>query len=83
MESKLIEGYEVREPTVGDVPELFELMTGGDNTNLNQVIASMIRNCVFLNGQPVGENLKAMPLKTVRKIVAELTQMSGLNDEKK
>lgn len=83
MESKLIEGYEVREPTVGDVPELFELMTGGEGANLNTVVASMIKNCVFKDGKPVGDGIKQMPIKLVRAIVVELTAMSGLNDEKK
>lgn len=82
METVIVGKYEVREPVVGDVPELFELMIGGSNVNMNNLVSQMVRNCVFVDGQPIGEGLSQIPIRDLKTIIAELVRMAGLSEKK-
>lgn len=81
---KTVGNYQVKEPTVEDVPDMFELMTGGQ-VEVQVVIQSMLNNCVFAKGSntPLGlAGVKTLPLRCVRDLVEELTEMTGLNEKK-
>lgn len=82
--TKEIDGYMIIEPKVGDVPELFDMMTGNTETGgLTEMVNSMLRNCVYKDGEPLGERLRDVPIRTIRKLITELIAMAGMNEEKK
>lgn len=83
MKNKRVNGYELREPTVGDVPELFDMMVGGEGNDMKSVVHSLIRNCVFKEGVPLGDDYKTIPIRDMRELVTELLKMTGLDSEKK
>jgi hypothetical protein len=78
-----LNGYQIIEPKVSDCPELFGIMTGDDSNTLSQMINSMLRNCVYKDGAPLGDRIKDVPLKDIKPLVKRLTELTGLTDEKK
>lgn len=82
IDMKKLHGYELKEPTVGDVPGLFDLLTGEKEAPTNTVIRDMLRNCVLKDGQPLGDDISNIPLSKVKDLVNELTEMSGLLGDK-
>lgn len=82
METVLIGKYEIREPIVGDVPDLFDLMTGGENVNMKSLVNELIRNCVYLEGAPIGDRISQIAIKDLRPIMNELLRMAGLSEKK-
>ena len=83
-ERVVIGAYEVKNPTVADVPELFELMTGGEVPEMSIVIKNMLKTCVFSIGEPepIGDEISNVPLADVKEMVALLTVRVGLNAKK-
>lgn len=82
MEIVSVGPYEIREPLVGDVPGLFDLMVGGENVNMQNVINDLVRNCVYLEGQKLGDRITEVPLRQLREMINKLVEMAGLNEKK-
>lgn len=77
-----IGNYEIREPLVGDVPDLFDMMAGGEHANMKNIINDLLVNCVFLGGQRLGDRIKDVPLRDLRPMITELVKMAGLEEKK-
>ena len=76
--------YTIKDPTVADCPDLFEMMVGGDAPEIPIVIKNMLRTCVFKGGsqEPVGDDVIHIPLKYVKMMVRDLTERVGINEKK-
>ena len=85
METKIVHGYELREPTVGDVPGMFSMFAGDNETPTSTIVRDMMRNCVYKDNQKLGDKISEIPLSKVKDIINELMEMSGIlgNQEKK
>lgn len=78
MSNKLDPKYSFKEPTVGDVPELFKAMTGAEFDN-TAVMESLIKNCILVNGQPIGDGYQSIPIREMQLLVTEVLKKAGMS----
>ena len=85
-DGKLIFGdYEIKVPTIGDVPELFDVIIGaGGENELPVIIKNMVKACVFKSGSstPIADEMSNLPVRDVKAMVPILTEMVDFNGKK-
>lgn len=82
MKIKTIGRYEIHEPTVGDVPELFDIMCGTQGVQVAPIVKNLMRNCVYLDGEKLGDRIDDLPIKDVRALTDDLVSLAGLGEKK-
>jgi hypothetical protein len=69
--NKQVGEYTVNEPTVGDMMPIMELL----DKDPKQFQLQLAMKCVYLDGQPLGEDINELPISTYMKVVAALMEL--------
>lgn len=69
--------YEIKEPTVGVLFPIMDLME--KDPKAFQI--GLVKNCVNVNGAPIGEAVNALGLGTYIKLMQSVLEVSGLSGE--
>lgn len=78
--NKFVCGYEIKEPTIGDVPEIFEAINNDGKMDMGALTQALMANCLCKDSRPIGpEGVKEIPIKNMTELTKALLAAAGLN----